>query len=70
MNSLCINEENNFSYDNSFLEKLNLKEKTAIQRQIEDFFKSFDTNKGYNFLEELLYLNDKENSLKNKTKIS
>jgi len=50
-------------------EELNLNSKNTIQRQIEDFFKSFDTKDGYNFIEELLYLNQKPNIFKNKTKI-
>ena len=38
MNSLCINIHNNLSYDNSFLEKLDLKEKNEISfNYISDF---------------------------------
>ena len=51
-------------------EKLNLTNKIAIQRQIEKYFKTFSSNEGFNFLEELLYENKKENSLKSATKIS
>jgi len=55
--------------DSSLKEKLNLKNKNAIRRQIEGFFKSFDTNEGVSFLEEILYINNKDNPFKDKQKI-
>jgi hypothetical protein len=56
--------------DKKLKDKLNLKDKKVIQSKIEEFFKSFDVKDGYNFLEELLYDNQKDNSLKNKKKIT
>ena len=56
--------------DSALKEKLNLKTKDVVYRKIEDFFKSFDTKEGENFLEELLSSNKKPNSLKDKTKVS
>ncbi len=56
--------------DKKLKEELNLKDKNVIFQQIEEFFKSFDEDEGANFLEELLYINKKENSLENKQKIS
>jgi hypothetical protein len=40
MNSLCINIHNNLSYDNSFLKKLDLKEKNEISFNYISNFKS------------------------------
>jgi hypothetical protein len=40
MNSLCINIHNNLSYDNNFLEKLDLKEENEISFNYISDFKS------------------------------
>ena len=50
-------------------ERLNLNNKNRIEKEIEEFFKSFDTKDGYNFIEELLYLNKKNNIFKDKKKV-
>jgi len=54
---------------NNKKQELNLTEKNTIQRQIEEFFKSFDTKDGYNFIEELLYFNKKDNPFRDKKKV-